>query len=532
MWDARRRMVDDLFQELRGRTANDDVRIEETHISWVLLAGGDAYKIKKPVALPFLDFSTFEARERACRNEVIVNRRLAPRTYLGVVPVRRLPDGRSTFGPRGVVVDWAVRMVRLDDRLRADVLLAERGLTREHVDRLAAGLAAFHADARTDGRIARFGRPELIEANAADNFEAMRSSIARYVKEAAAQEIERWQIAFLRGHRDVFERRIASGAIRDGHGDLRLEHVFFRGDGDFDVIDAIEFDDRYRFSDVAADVAFLAMDLARSGRVDLAERFLASYARASNDFDMYRVVDFYESYRACVRAKIAALVAANPDAPRARRDAARAEARRYLVLAQSAPRSQVVMPTMVAVGGGIASGKSTLAEMMATELSAPVVDADRTRKHMLGVGAMTHVDSGPWQGAYDPAFSERVYAEVLRRADAVLASGRSVVVDASFRTRAARAAARDLASSHGVPFRFFECVAPIDLCRERLVARDRATAVSDARPPMVDAFAASFEQVDELCPTEHIRIDTARAVNDALEEAKTHLETWPRGLVE
>src|SRR6185369_962358 len=139
--------------------------------------------------------------------------------------------------------------------------------------------------------------------------------------------------AFLRGKHELFAKRIAQGAIRDGHGDLRLEHVFFSPDGDFDVIDGVEFDERYRWADVTADVAFLAMDLARLGRVDLAERFLAVYARTANDFELYRLVDFYESYRACVRAKIAALLFADPGAMRER---AAAEARRYLLLAVSA----------------------------------------------------------------------------------------------------------------------------------------------------------------------------------------------------
>src|SRR6185369_320687 len=143
--------------------------------------------------------------------------------------------------------------------------------------------------------------------------------------------------AFLRGKHELFAKRIAQGAIRDGHGDLRLEHVFFSPDGDFDVIDGVEFDERYRCADVAADVAFLAMDLARFGRVDLAERFVAMYAREANDFELYRVVDFYESYRACIRAKIAALACADR------------EARRYVMLAQSARRRSILDPVLVVV---------------------------------------------------------------------------------------------------------------------------------------------------------------------------------------
>lgn len=538
VWASRRRMVDDLVEELRERARRSgdprDVRLIETHISWVLL-GPEVYKIKKPVRLPFLDFTTFEARERACRTETRINRRLAPRTYLGVMPVRRRPDGRHTLGSSGVIVDWAVRMARLDDARRADVLLAAGTLERRHIDALAMAIAAFHADAPSGPKVARFGAPEVVERNLVENFLSLRESAAQtgeLIPEAALAEIERWQRAFLRVHRDVFESRMLDGAVRDGHGDLRLEHVFFRAsDDDFEIIDGIEFDDRYRFGDVCADVSFLAMDLARLGRVDLAERFLAMYARATNDFGLYRLVDFYESYRACVRAKIAAAIAA-AEAPAPVALAARAEARRYLLLAESARRRAVMAPVLVAVAGGIATGKSTLAERLGEELSAPVVDADRTRKHMLGIAPTAHATAGAWSGAYDPEFSARVYAEVLERARAVLSSGRPVIVDASFRTSAARAAARRLASEHNVRFRLLECVAPIEHCRARLRARSLQTSVSDATPEVLDAFTAGFEPITEICPAEHVRIDTSGSVEDALAQVKREIETWPRGLVQ
>jgi uncharacterized protein len=525
VWSVRRRMVDDLMKELRERAlvAGDgrEVRLVETHISWVLL-GSEVYKIKKPVRLPFLDFSGFEAREQACRTEVRINRRLAPRTYQGVVPIRKRADGRCTLGATGSVVDWAVRMTRLDDAGRADVLLERGDLGRERIDALAFGIAAFHADAPSTAKLARYGSPELVERNVLDNFSALREHLGRYVRDDAAAEIERWQLAFVRGHRDLFERRMVDGAVREGHGDLRLEHVFFHADGaDFDVIDGIEFDERFRCGDVAADVAFLAMDLARCGHVELAERFLAMYARAANDYELYRVVDFYESYRACVRAKISAMTG-------------RPDARRELLLAQSARRRAILDPALIAVAGGIASGKSTVSERLGEELSAPVVDADRTRKHMLGLAPTMHPssESGAWRGAYDPRFSDLVYEEVLRRADAVLASGRPVVIDASFRTKKAREAAERLAGKHSVPFRLLECVAPPEVCRARLVARDRKNSVSDATPGIYEAFAAGYEPIVELPPTEHFRIDTAGAIDDALAQATREIETWPRGLVQ
>lgn len=531
-WAARRGLVDDLLTELRARAelARDtrEVRLIETHISWVLL-GPEVYKIKKPVTLPFLDFSTLSKREKACRAEVTVNRRLAPRTYLDVTPIRRGPRGACTFGHMGPIVEWAVRMTRLDDEHRADLLVQDSRLTFEQIDRLATGLAAFHADAETNAEIARAGSVEAIERNVLDNFESLGASASQFVTSNEAWEAQRWQLAFLRGHREVFERRAAGGHVRDGHGDLRLEHVFFTRGDDYEVIDAIEFDERYRHADVCADVAFLAMDLTRLGRPSLAERFLAAYARAANDFDLYRVVDFYESYRAYVRAKIAALMATDTRAPEDVRAKARADARRYLLLALSVGRRTLLAPVLVAVAGGIASGKSTLADRVGEELCAPVIDADRTRKHMLGLAPTAHADTPAWSGPYDPRFSEAVYAEVLRRADTVLASGRPVVLDASFRTAAARAAARDLAVARGVPFRLLECVAPPEVCRARVAKRDRASSVSDGRAEVFDAFLAGFEPIVELCPTEHVKVDTSRSIEDAVAQATSVLDTWPRG---
>jgi aminoglycoside phosphotransferase family enzyme/predicted kinase len=527
-------MLEDLTHELDGhaRAAGDaqGVRVIETHISWVLL-GSEAYKIKKPVALPFLDFSSFEAREASCRAEVRLNRRFAPHTYLGVVPIRRSPAGRFTFGADGVIVDWAVRMVRLDERRRADTMLEDGSLLSELVDSIAVRIAEAHAIAARGPAISAYATTDEIASNVIDNFEALADVAATFVSPAQAWEAQSWQLAFLKEHAALFEQRIASGAIRDGHGDLRLEHVFFPATGRIEIIDGIEFDDRYRYADVCADVAFLAMDLARSGRVDLAERFVARYARAANDFELYRLVDFYESYRAYIRAKIAAIISRDPGIGGASREKAKADARRYLLLAASASRRSLLRPMLVATCGGIASGKSTLADRLGDELSAPVVDADRTRKHLLGLAPTAHADSPAWSGPYDPRFSDEVYEEVLKRADAVLASGRPVVVDASFRTAAARAAAKALATKHGVPFRLLECVAPADVCRARLADRDRTASVSDGRTEIFDAFQASFEPTDELAYSEHVRIDTSGSAEHALAQAKQVLPTWPRRLV-
>ena len=330
---------------------------------------------------------------------------------------------------------------------------------------------------------------------------------------------------------------------RTRRGDLRLEHVYLPDeptagpdertagtDGDVTIIDCIEFNDRFRYADVAADLAFLAMDLSEHGHVELSEHLVARYAQHAGDHDLYAVLDFYESYRAYVRGKIATFVATGPDVDHERRLRAEASARHCFLLALAAERRPLLEPMVVAVGGIIASGKSTVADRLGFEMSAPVVDADRTRKQLLGVQATAPVHEGAWQGAYDPTFTEAVYAEVFRRAAVVLESGRSVIVEASFRSRALRARARELAARHGVPFRLVECRASPEICRQRLRERARGASVSDGRLEIFDDFVARWEPIDELPAPEHIVIDTAGPLADNLVVLRNALRTWPPGL--
>jgi aminoglycoside phosphotransferase family enzyme/predicted kinase len=522
--------ADLLRPEAYGPLRPTSVRLVETHISRVFLLEGDVFKIKRPVNLGFLDFTTLERREAACRAEVSLNARLAPDVYLGVVPVRLDPGGRASLCSDGAVVDWAVHMRRLPDAQRADVRLARGQLDRRAIDSIAAHLARFHADARTDDAVSAFGETEAIARNIEENFAQTRGIIDTYVPDEAA-EILRWQTAFLRGHAPLFAQRVASGRIRDGHGDLRLEHVYLDPGDRPTIIDCIEFNDRFRFADVCADVAFLSMDLEAHGRVDLAERLLARYARESNDYDLYALVDFYESYRAFVRGKIAAFMAADPDIDEGARTGAAAEARRHFLLALAADRRSLLVPVVVAVGGIIASGKSTVAERLADEMSAPVVDADRTRKSMVGIDPCQPLHEVAWTGAYDPGFTERVYAEVMRRADVVLASGRPVVIDASFRSPTMRARARELAVAHGVPFRFVECRADPEVCRLRLAQRAQTAGVSDGRLDVFDAFRSRFEPVTELPSAEQVVLDTTCPLEESLGVLRGRLDTWPPGFV-
>jgi uncharacterized protein len=510
------------------------IELRETHISWVFLTESEVFKVKKPVSLGFLDFSTPTARQRACEAEVALNTRLAASTYLGVTPVRRDRDGHHALHGDGEVVDWAVRMLRLPDALRADERLARGALGVKDMDRIAEHLAAFHARCDSGPDVARHGSPEAVRRNVTENFSQTRDSITQHVTPEEAQEIERWQLAFVERRADLFEQRCAGGFVKDGHGDLRLEHVYLedapQSGAGITILDCIEFSDRLRSGDVVSDVAFLSMDLAAHGRVDLAEHLLARYARATDDFDLYALSDFYESYRAYVRGKVAAIMAAS-SASSALRARAEAEARRHFLLALACERKGLLPPVVVAVGGIIASGKSTVAEAFSDRLAAPVLDADRTRKAMLGVGHAEAVHVGAFEGPYDPRVTDVVYDEMMRRAAVVLASGRSVILDASFRTLELRKKARDLALRSGVPFLFAECRVTPDTSRARLEEREKTRSVSDGRRAILEDFLARVEPATELGEAQHLVLDTTRPIEASLDALAERVRTWPAGLV-
>jgi aminoglycoside phosphotransferase family enzyme len=301
------------------------VRLVETHISWVFLLDRDVFKVKKPVNLGFLDFRTAEQRRVACDAEVRLNRRLAPDVYRGVVPIRRDAAGRARADGVGDVIDWAVHMSRLPDATRADQLLARGGLVPAAIEAIATRLVAFHHECRSDDVTRGFGSLAVIERNLEENFAQTSAVLDEYLSAKEAEQVVTWQRAFVRAHAATFERRAHEGRVRDGHGDLRLDHVYLDERG-VTVIDCIEFNERFRFADVCADVAFLSMDLAEHGRVDYAERLLATYARESNDYDLYSVVDFYESYRAYVRGKISAMLAHDNSLDEATRESASRDA--------------------------------------------------------------------------------------------------------------------------------------------------------------------------------------------------------------
>ncbi|HZS32711.1 MAG TPA: AAA family ATPase [Methylomirabilota bacterium] len=487
--------------------APSQVELVTTHISWVFLTDREAWKLKRPVRLAFLDYTTPERRRHFCEEEVRLNRRLAPDVYRGVAPVRLGPSGH-TFRDEGQVVDHAVRMRRLAPETSAEARLAAGTLGHDDLGAVATRLAGLYATAVA---APAYGALEVVRRNAAENFEETRPARGHLVPAATFDAVEAWQLGFLAAHPARFTARVAQGRIREGHGDLRLEHVHFEG-GPPSIIDCIEFSERFRMGDAAADAGFLAMELDARERPDLAASFLARFARESNDYDLYGVIDFYLSYRAWVRAKVAALLAGDPSTPPDKAARKVAEARRLFALAEryGRPPPGPTARLLLAVGGLIGTGKTALAEGLGQALGLPVVEADRTRKWLAGVAP---TDRAPAR-AYEPAFSARTFEELFRRAAVVLESGRGVILDATFRGRDLRRRARDLAHRHGCRFLFIETTLDEARLRERLRRRALAPAVSDATEALLPRMRAEFEPVLELSPAEHLVVRTSEPVAD------------------
>jgi uncharacterized protein len=500
-----------LIQDDLCRDADE---LRETHASWVFLHAACVYKVKKPVDFGFLDFRTLAQRKAACEVELTLNARLAPNVYLSVARVTCDAHGVHAIHGEGDVVDYAVEMVRLRDEDAADRRLASGRLTRAHVTAIGERIAQFHREARSDADTARFGKLEVIRGNAIENFEQTHETAGEHLAQSEVDEIARQQLRFLDKNAALFNERVQQGFIRDGHGDLRLEHVYISDAGHIDIIDCIEFNERFRYADTCSDIAFLSMDLVSLGQPMLSEVLLAAYARASHDYGLYRLVDFYESYRAYVRAKVASFVEVSAGLPEPARAKAHATARKHYLLALACVCEPMVPPFVCAVGGYIATGKSTAADRLADMLGVPVVDADRTRKHLAQAAPMTPLREGAFQGAYSVEASRAVYAEVFARAEAVLRSGRGVIIDASFRAWADRAEVAALAQREHVPFVFVECRAPLEVLHERLKARGLAPHVSDGRPEILDAFIAGYEPVTEFLGSQHVVIDTTCATPD------------------
>jgi aminoglycoside phosphotransferase family enzyme/predicted kinase len=509
----------------------DGAEVVETCFARLYRTADEVLKIRKPTRLmlddELIDLSSVEHRHAACLEEANLDRRLAPGVVRGVFQVTPPESAVDVSGSASRPVEWALRMRRLPDRDRADKRLASGRLTDANLRDVAQRLATIHERARSDSAGAGDSSLDRLRRLVRMRVHSPGAKIAD-APSAEVEAIEAWQLAFLETQSDRIQRRAASTALREGLGELSLDHVFIDDAGDVQILAGLEMSPRWRHSDVAADVALLATDLAARHRVDLAERFVAEYARFANDFDLYPLLDFYSSLRATLRAKLDTFSAEHLAPSPALAQRYRERAHRFLVLAASAPRRALLPPIVVVLGGQVASGKSTVATHIGQRIGAPVVGSDPTRDFLLGARLNQDLHEAHWEKSYELGFAERVYAEVLRRAGEVLESGRPVVIDGCFRSRRQRALARKLAEKFGHPFLFVEACVAEDVQLERLAERaDRDSVQIEDWKQIADSLRAQWESADDLPEAEHVSLDTALSLDHNAEILEAILPTWP-----
>ena len=468
------RLIEGLSLPSAYGRAVDVVEVHQTHISAVFLAGSLAYKIKKPVDLGFVDYSTIERRRRCCEEEVRLNRRLAPDVYLGVVPVNRQGDSVRVEGT-GEVVEWAVKMRRLPDAatLRARIRGGDVGTAA--VEELSRRLALFHESAPSGPKVAASCTFEAIVRNARENFDQAARHVGLTVSRTTLDRLrDRTRLALER-LRDSIESRASRGVPRDTHGDLRLDHVYWfpdrRPPDDWVVVDCIEFDARYRHADPIADIAFLAMELTLEGRSDLAGSFIEEYLRAADDEEGRGLLPFYRAYRAMVRGKVEGMKTEESEVPEADRAAARVRARALWLHALSELEEPGRRPCLVMLAGLPGTGKSTLARGLAERAGFTVIRSDMVRKKLAGRGGRAATLSDFGQDIYTPNWDDRTYAECLRRAEEIVFQAGRVLVNASFREESRRRLFLDAARRWGVAGCMLLGRADPDVVHSRLAGR-------------------------------------------------------------
>jgi aminoglycoside phosphotransferase family enzyme len=380
------------------------VTLKQTHVSWLFLTDTHVFKLKKPVDFVFVDFSTVDLRRFYCQEEVRLNRRLCPDIYERVIALRETETG-AAFGGAGEVIDYAVMMKRLPAERMLDRLVDSGSVSLPEIQLVARMIATFHAQAPASPHISKFGTLEQIRFNWRENFQQTlpfeNSTLPRKVRESIRTCVDSW----ISSLHDLFTGRITDGFIRECDGDIHLGNICLTNSTAY-IFDCIEFNERFRCSDTAADIAFLLMDLEFHQRPDLADAALSTYVEISGDADSARLMPFYKTYRAFVRGKVESFTLLDAGISGVLRDEAEKRAVRYFRLAQGYCLRQRLPQTLYITCGTMGCGKSTLAEQLAFELGLKIFSSDRMRKHMAGL---------PPETAVPVPFGEGLYAVEMNR---------------------------------------------------------------------------------------------------------------------
>jgi aminoglycoside phosphotransferase family enzyme/predicted kinase len=481
------------------------VELVETHISWVFLTDQFAYKLKKPVRFEFLDFSTPQARELACAEEIRLNRRLTHHVYLSMLPITADASGKLELNGDGHPVEYVVKMRRLPSEIALDKLIRQRMLGPSQANELVDYLLNFYTQLPP-----KIVRPEEYYQDLVEHCRGNRDDLLEFANSdyhLAINRIHSAQLQFLWLAKERFLNRVRDGRIIDGHGDLRAEHVFLESPPA--VIDCIEFSEELRQVDVADDLGCLAMDCARLGDHEVGNRLLSTYETLSGDQPLAEIYDFYKSYRACVRAKVAALYLQQPNV--AQRKLRVRELHHYLQWADH-HAARLGRPLIIVIGGLTGTGKSALASALAGCTATEVISTDRIRHTLFG----TSKSPAKYEsGHYRPELRRQVYQELFNQAREYLDNGQSVALDGTFLTNDLRLRAIELGKQHGAIPVFVECECSREIALARIADRaESGKGLSEARPECFDRQAVERE---DPCPSLHcIRVDTTNSIIETM----------------
>lgn len=459
----------------------DRLELIETHISWVILTGPYAYKIKKPVNLGFLDFSTLDKRRFYCDEEVRLNRRLAEHIYLGVVAITgSAAQPKLDCERQEGAIEYAVKMVQFPQQAQLDRLLTAGKLRRLHLDAIAAMVADFHYRIEVADQTAAYGSPEQVYQPMAENFVQIREQYPAQQGDQASlsvlDELEEWSKIRFITLRPLLEERKEDGYIRECHGDLHLRNLAWVDEAPL-AFDCIEFNPDLRWIDVISEVAFMVMDLQAREQPGLAQRFLNSYLEHTGDYAGSRVLDFYMVYRAMVRAKVNAIRACQSGIAATAKEQAEQALLRYLRLAQSC--TETVEPQLIITYGMSATGKTTLTQSLLEMLAAIRIRSDVERKRLFGLSAEQAAHAAAEEGIYTPAASRRTYRKLVELAGYIIDAGHTVIIDATCQKYEQRELFRQLASVKRVPYIILEFSASAETLRERIVSREKGASDAD-----------------------------------------------------
>ncbi|GAB4396122.1 MAG: bifunctional aminoglycoside phosphotransferase/ATP-binding protein [Microscillaceae bacterium] len=487
--------------------ATQSVAILQTHASVVALTDTFAYKLKKEVHFGFMDFSTLERRRFYCQEELRLNQRLSQGIYLEVVPLYQYPDGQICFipTPSGRIIEYAVKMRRLEDAKFLIHLIADAQFDPSRLDELAHKLANFYNAQPPQPEVIQMGGLASVRRNCNENFFQTQSLPPDLCPPLLFNITRDFQSRFLAAHEDWFALREAQGKIKDGHGDIRSEHIYL-DEKQYHLYDCIEFNPHFRCLDQLNDLAFLFMDFEFRGRADLARYFAQKILPTIEDAPAEPLLTFYKSYRAWVRGKVNAFKAAKAEIPTPQRAECRNKARRYFGLAAHYALFGA-RPQLVVVMGGVATGKSSLARALHQHLGWPHLNSDVVRKQMAGLSLTALTPEALQKTLYQPEMSQKVYQYLIDEAVRLLQFWPGVVLDATFRNAGYLVQLAQWAKNQHWGFHLLETYAPEEVILQRLKNREVRPNVSDMRLEKYLENKAAFQTSQPVLPTHKVNTD-------------------------